>query len=258
MAGLLVAIAVMSIAASMVLPSWRTFVQREKEAEAIFRGEQYMRAIELYQRQFPGAYPTDMEALIEQRFLRKAYLDPLTGEEFELLTQGSVRAVAAPAVEIPGMPGVSVQQPGGDVARVEQEPIGRQRPEREAMTEAARGLGEGGGGIIGVATTATGESKAAYKGRTAYEQWLFVYVPQATQPGQPAGTGVSPGALGVDPGLLGGFGEVADPTGGQGGRGGRTGQTPGAGSPLSGSGIVNPGTLSGAPAGGRDTNSPPN
>jgi type II secretory pathway pseudopilin PulG len=228
MAGLLVAIGVMSIAMSVALPSWRTFVQREKEAELIFRGEQYMRAIELYQRQFPGAYPTDMDALIEQRFLRRAYQDPMTGEAFEYLTQASVRAVAAPAVEIPGMPGVSVQQQVGDVARVDDGESGTtRRPEREAMTEAARGLGEGGGGIIGVATTATGNSIRTYRGRTTYDQWLFVYVPQSTQPGQPAGPGALPGAPGVNPGLIGEFGTVLDPNGGQGGgRGGRDTNTP--------------------------------
>ncbi len=64
MAGLLVAIAIMGITMSMIMPTWRTWAQREKEAELIFRGEQYMRAIELYQRRFAGAYPTDLDALV--------------------------------------------------------------------------------------------------------------------------------------------------------------------------------------------------
>ena len=64
MAGLLVAIAVMGVTLSMVMPTWSTWAKREKEAELIFRGEQYMRAIELYQRRFAGAYPTDVDALM--------------------------------------------------------------------------------------------------------------------------------------------------------------------------------------------------
>ena len=83
MAGLLVAIGVMGILMSMAMPPWRTVTKREKEAELIFRGEQYMRAIDLYQRRFPGAYPTDLDLLVEQGFLRQAYPDPMTGEPFE-------------------------------------------------------------------------------------------------------------------------------------------------------------------------------
>ena len=89
MAGLLVAIAVMGVLMSAALPVWRTYMQREKEAELVFRGQQYMRAIDLYQRRFPGAYPTDLEALVEGRFLRRLYLDPMTGGPFRVLTQGS-------------------------------------------------------------------------------------------------------------------------------------------------------------------------
>ena len=92
MAGLLVAIGIMSIVMSVALPAWRTLAKREKEAELLFRGQQYMRAIDLYQRQFPGAYPADLEVLVEQRFLRRAYLDPMTGEPFRILTPGSAAA----------------------------------------------------------------------------------------------------------------------------------------------------------------------
>ena len=82
MAGLLAGIAVMGILMSMIFPSWRMLVKREKEAELVFRGEQYMRAGEVYQRRFPGAYPADLETLVEQRFLRRLYDDPMTGKSF--------------------------------------------------------------------------------------------------------------------------------------------------------------------------------
>ena len=45
MAALLVALAVMSLMLSMALPVWHHAAQREREAELIFRGEQYARAI---------------------------------------------------------------------------------------------------------------------------------------------------------------------------------------------------------------------
>ena len=107
MAGLLVAIAVMGVTLSMVMPTWSTGAKREKEAELIFRGEQYMRAIELYQRRFAGAYPTDMQLLIDQRFLRKAFTDPMTGGEFEILTQASLQATPSQAPPETAMRGVT-------------------------------------------------------------------------------------------------------------------------------------------------------
>jgi len=45
MAALLVGLSVMSIMLSMALPVWRTATQREREAELVFRGEQYAQAI---------------------------------------------------------------------------------------------------------------------------------------------------------------------------------------------------------------------
>jgi len=71
MAALLVGLAIMGVLMSVVLPVWSHAAKREREAELIFRGEQYTRAIELYQRQFVGAYPPDLDTLVDQRFLRR-------------------------------------------------------------------------------------------------------------------------------------------------------------------------------------------
>ena len=219
MAGLLVAIAIMGITMSMIMPTWRTWAKREKEAELIFRGEQYMRAIELYQRRFAGAYPTDLDALIDQRFLRKAYLDPMTGGEFEILTQASQRAAPGQAPPGAGTPGAPQPRQFGSVTRADQNRGTGASP--APFTEAARGINEGGGGIIGVVSSSTETSMALYNQRNRYDEWLFVYLPQAAQPG--LGTGVPPqeggaGAAphqgsGVQPGLGGAFGGFGKATG---------------------------------------------
>ena len=232
MAGLLVAIGMMGIVMSMVLPSWRTFAKREKETELVFRGEQYMRAIELYQRQFPGAYPTDLESLVEQKFLRRIYLDPLTGEPFEILTQGSVGITPGQTTPVPGMPGVTQQTAvatrgtpptdGGSTRT----PFSRAAAGRNAgagdlsspFSPAAGGLGEGAGGIIGVVSRSTEESLLEYNGRNRYNEWLFVYLPQTTLPGLDRsgaplggtpglpGTGLGGRTGGTFPGIAGGPG----------------------------------------------------
>ena len=52
MVALLVGLSIMAVALSVALPAWRTMTQREKEAELVFRGEQYARAIALFQRKY--------------------------------------------------------------------------------------------------------------------------------------------------------------------------------------------------------------
>ena len=240
MAGMLVAVAVISVALSMLMPAWSTWSQREKEAELIFRGEQYARAIELYQRRFAGAYPADVETLVEQRFLRQAYTDPVTGDAFEILTQASVRAAPGQAQPAAGTPGGTQQPAFGSVTRADQN-TGITGASPTPFTQAAAGLGEGGGGVIGVVSHSTETSLALYNGRDRYDEWLFVYLPQAAQPGVTTG---APGQGGsVVPGVGGGIGNFGgaagrpgDGAGGRGGRGGREGrggrggQGPGAGS----------------------------
>lgn len=69
--------------------------QREKEAELLFVGHQYRRAISLYHDSTPGPvkrYPRTLEDLIKdprqpstQRHLRRLYPDPLGGKEWGLV-----------------------------------------------------------------------------------------------------------------------------------------------------------------------------
>jgi type II secretory pathway pseudopilin PulG len=68
---------------------WTTAAQREKEAELLFVGEQYRRAIESYRRRGPETakpYPPSLEELVQDRrfpmpvrHLRRLYPDPMTG-----------------------------------------------------------------------------------------------------------------------------------------------------------------------------------
>ena len=90
MAALLVSIAVLSVMLGVAMPVWRQYARREKEAELVFRGEQYARAIALFQRKFAGTFPPSIDLLIEQKFLRKRYRDPMTEDgEFQVLYQVS-------------------------------------------------------------------------------------------------------------------------------------------------------------------------
>ena len=76
MAVLLVAMSVMAVMMTVAMPVWKQMSQREKEAELVFRGRQYARAIELMQRKMPGALPPNLDILVTQKFLRKKFQGP--------------------------------------------------------------------------------------------------------------------------------------------------------------------------------------
>src|SRR3954467_11487457 len=88
MAALLVGMAVMAIMLSVAMPTWNQMIRREKEEELIFRGNQYARAINFYQRKFANASPPNIDVLVEQHMLRKKFKDPLSPDKdgaFQLL-----------------------------------------------------------------------------------------------------------------------------------------------------------------------------
>jgi type II secretory pathway pseudopilin PulG len=160
MVALLVALSVMGIMMGAALPAWHTLAQREKEAELVFRGEQYARAIGLYQRRFANAPAPSIDFLVEQRFLRKKYKDPITDDEFQLLTPGSG-----------GQPG----QIGG-AQGTPQQAAGRAGGGRGAAAPPS-GLGSGQvSGIVGVTSKSPEKSLRLYNGRDTYNQWVFIPV----------------------------------------------------------------------------------
>jgi type II secretory pathway pseudopilin PulG len=76
-------LAVIVIALAAAAPKVKEEIQRDREVETMQRGKQYIRAIQLYYKKF-HAYPPNMEALVktnEIRFLRKKYIDPMTGKD---------------------------------------------------------------------------------------------------------------------------------------------------------------------------------
>jgi type II secretory pathway pseudopilin PulG len=138
MAALLVALSVLCIMVSVAIPVWSTVARREREEELIFRGRQYARAIELFQRRYAGTFPPHIDALLEGRFLRKRYLDPITGGDFQLLYAG--------------IPAAASDKGSGAI------PL---------ATNGRRG-------IVGVVSRSHETSLRLYQGRSNYAEWLFV------------------------------------------------------------------------------------
>jgi type II secretory pathway pseudopilin PulG len=245
---LLVGMAVMAVLATAVLPAWKQASQREKEAELAFRGEQYVRAIKLFsQRAGPGVLPPSLDVLVNQKFLRKKFKDPITGQDFDMLGAGQ------PAGNLPagrgGRGGAAQPTPGGRGAIPPSGPSSAGASSAATSQAGTTGgtsagtivQGRGGsvaGGILGVASKSKDLSIRLYNGRTHYNEWQFVYVQQTQQPGAtnpgPNGPG-GPNGRGGPPGTL--------PQRGAPGPGGRSGP-PSPGGPL-------------PPGGNRGFSSPP-
>ena len=192
MAAMLVAIAVLGIAMSVVMPTWRHMVQREKEEELVFRGQQYVHAISLFQRKFAGAYPPDFDTLVKQKFLRKKYKDPLSEDgEFEPVYFGQQTQLQRGGQT--GQTGQRGQASGTSGQRGATGTSGASsstsfsfdsRSGTTTMGTRAGGVIGARGGMVGVRSKSTDESIREYKGRTHYNEWEFVWMPnQLGRPG---------------------------------------------------------------------------
>ena len=90
---LILFVALIAVAATVILPIVVFQVKRDREEELIHRGVQYSRAMKHFVKKF-GRYPTRLEELEntnQVRFLRKRYKDPITGKDFKLLHVGEVQ-----------------------------------------------------------------------------------------------------------------------------------------------------------------------
>lgn len=100
---LMVMVVIMGLAAGMAGQSWRDTMQRAREAELLWRGQQYQQAIGRYYAIKHGSqqmFPAKLEHLVRDprfpnmvRHLRKQYNDPMTGEDWELVTDPAERII---------------------------------------------------------------------------------------------------------------------------------------------------------------------
>lgn len=188
MAALLVGMSVMAVLMGALLPVWTTLAKREKEAELIFRGNQYARAVALFQRKFANAAPPSIDVLVEQRFLRKKYKDPITNDDFQPLYANQPTMPGAPGA--PGAssgPGAGGTQAGGQQRGTPAAPAGQVLQPGFGATGATAA-----GGIIGVTSKSKDTSLRVFNGRTRYNEWAFVNVQTSQRVGQP-GQGGPPG-----------------------------------------------------------------
>lgn len=221
---MVVLIIVMGIGAvwmAAALPAWKQQATREKEAELVFRGNQYVRALQLYQQKNgPQTRPSSIDVLVDNKFLRKKYKDPITNDDFvPVLTSSAPITPGAPVAgqqQTPGQGGLPVQPAAGRAGGAATPPA------------AAPGGGQGnagsafGGQIMGVMSKSTATSILVYKGASHYNEWDFRFA-GSTQNGRQGGAGAPAGPGGANNGRGGPAGTPGGPGIGTGGRGGPAG-----------------------------------
>ena len=181
----LFAIMVIGLLLGLAGQTWSQAMQREREEELFFRGDQYRRAIESYcttgQSGAPGNYPRSLDDLLKdprslqpKRHLRKLYLDPFTNEKFEEIgVGGAVGGKTVTSQAVGGIKGVRSKSP---LAPFRQDGFP--------------------------------EEYATFKGATSYDKWEFIYTPTDVSPSKgkvtPGTPGGTPGTPGGTPGTPGG------------------------------------------------------
>ena len=211
MVALLVGMAVAAVWLGAAIPAWRQQALREKEIELIFRGEQYARAIVLYQKKNQGLYPPSIDTLVSDRYLRKKWKDPVTGKDFLPVTIGAPQG------------GAQGGRGGGATNAV--------------------------GGVVGVRGVSQATSIKIYKQQQQHSLWPFdaaqLYQKMGYSPGRGGNPAGGPGRGGPGRG-----GRDGGPGAGGPGRGGPDGGNrpggPPPGPPRGGGGPVRPGGPGGA------------
>jgi type II secretory pathway pseudopilin PulG len=151
---LLAAIVIIGILLGATGKYWSAVMQRDREEELLFRGEQYVMAIRKYATAVPGRtqYPVSLDDLLKdgrsatmKRHLRRKFKDPMTGEDFILLRQKGTRFIV------------------GVKSRSDKEPFRKSNfpsrgiPELDAMYK-------------------------TFEGKAKYSEWKFVFTPQGQVP----------------------------------------------------------------------------
>jgi type II secretory pathway pseudopilin PulG len=217
--GVIVMAALVLIALSVAAPVLAKDLQRERELEAIHRGQQYTRAIRLYYKKF-NAYPTSVKALDggapQERFLRQHYLDPFTGkDDWRLIGVGQAKTTVKGFFGEPlgglnssGLGGASGMQSSGlgntggttggadsgntggagSTSGAVGSPGGQSSFGQSSFGQNGSGSGSGGafgsgstGPFVGIGIPKDGASIVTLNEQSDYSTWEFIYDPRIEQ-----------------------------------------------------------------------------
>jgi hypothetical protein len=185
----------------------------------------------LFQRKYGNALPPNVDVLLNERFLRKQYKDPITGGDFTLVGPGSPELAEA----LNSAPGQQQQQGRGG-SQLSGPQLSRTQPQRQMGVQSNPvNAGQAPGGILGVVSKSKDTSLRLYKNQDKYNEWVFIATQMSTAAGGPGGAQAPGGRGGAPlggtrgdgrgrrgeplPDGRGGFGQPPVPGGGGGNRG---------------------------------------
>lgn len=108
----MILVVIMGISLMGMTQQWSVIMKRDREAELAFRGTRIKEAIERFVADYeiqkatrPNRWPRTLEELTQKtpkRYLQAAYLDPITGEKFELIKQNDeLHGVRSTSTDVP-------------------------------------------------------------------------------------------------------------------------------------------------------------
>ena len=152
MVALVVIFTVMSILVAAALPYWSKMIQRDQEAELIFRGLQYAEAIRVFQLRFKRL-PTSLDELVEvnPRSIRRLWPDPMTEDG----KWTPIFAQANQGGDTQGRQVAGGTAPGGDASQDQGRVVRKVGP------------------IIGVRSSSKEGGIRTFLGTSRYSDWLF-------------------------------------------------------------------------------------
>jgi type II secretory pathway pseudopilin PulG len=235
---ILFALTLLIIGLAAAAPSAATALKRTKEDELVRRGQQYSLAIRRFYKKF-GRYPSDIDQLENTnniRFLRRRYLDPLTGkDDWKPIQFGQARPAlgffgekvtttggASPAG--PGLGSSTIGTGPGDSSNSGSDnssssttssgsgantsgsqgksPAGPAGSASNPLsTDQLTGKTFGGGAIVGVSVPSQKQSLKEFQQKDHYNEWQFVYDP-TMDPTTRGALGTAGGLGGANPGGL--------------------------------------------------------
>ena len=185
-------LALFTIALAVALPKISKEIQRDREIETMHRGKQYIRGIRMYHKKF--GYPTNVDALVKPtnniRFMRKKYADPTTGkEDWKPVRFGQNKAPMSMGFFGQPLGGTSITGIGPTITDTRltppnpppdpNAPPDPNNPSPPGSSTGLNGQTFGGGPIIGFSPNSPKKSIMVYKKKDHYNEWEFVYDPNA-------------------------------------------------------------------------------
>lgn len=191
--GLMVVVALINIGFAVAVTSWVTIDKRAREAELIWRGQQYVRALRCHQEQ-EGGLPEELDDLLESDCIRALYPEPMSSShEWRVIRESDLESQSAAGragtvgsanerldaldrelsffddVRAAGAAGAA----GGRGANNESMRTAFDRL-RNLTQRLRQDFGSSGDGIVGVASASTDASFRLYEGEATYDKWRFM------------------------------------------------------------------------------------